>query len=69
MIKPIRIHATHQTDAEVRNAHETIEKRLEELGEARVARMLAYGGFPTEWNTIIYAWLAGEKLEREESKS
>lgn len=62
-IKPIRVHPTDQTDADVRARHEMIEKRLEELGENRVAMMLQSGGLPTEWNTIAHAWLAGDKLE------
>lgn len=65
MTKPIRVHATDRTDAEVRARHEMIEKRLEEVGVERVKIALLHAGFPTEWNAIAHAWLAGDKLEPE----
>lgn len=62
MTKPIRIHAIDSEDT-VRLRHEEIEKRLESIGEPIVRRMRDHGGFPPEWNVIIDAWLAGDKLE------
>jgi len=65
MTKPIRVHPTDRTDAEVRARHADIERRLEEMGRERVQIGLLNGGFPTEWNSIAHAWLAGDKLEPE----
>jgi hypothetical protein len=65
MTKPIRIHPIDKSDDTVRLRHEEIERRLEELGTAKVEIMLSHGGFPTEWHPIIVAWLAGDKLEPE----
>jgi hypothetical protein len=64
MTQPIRIHALDD-DAAARARHDQIEKRLEELGPDQVRMMLLSGGFPTGWNTIIHAWLAGDKLKPE----
>lgn len=66
MTKPIRIHPIDKTDAAVRERHEMVEKRLEEMGIERVKIGLLHGVFPTEWHTIVHAWLAGDKLEPEE---
>jgi hypothetical protein len=63
MKKPIRVHAGDRTDEEVRARHAAIEKRLDELGPDRVRASLLRGGFPNEWDSIIHAWLAGDKLE------
>jgi len=63
MTQPIRIHSVDKTDAEVRARHEAVEKRLDELGVERVKIMMLNGGLPNEWNGIIMAWIAGDKLE------
>jgi hypothetical protein len=68
MTQPIRIHAQDATIEQVRARHAEIEKRLEELGVDRVRMMLFHGGFPTEWNNVIHAWLAGDKLQPEADK-
>ena len=63
MTQPILIHSVDKTDAEVRARHEAVEKRLDELGVERVKIMMLNGGLPNEWNGIIMAWIAGDKLE------
>jgi hypothetical protein len=63
MTQPIRIHSVDKTDAEVRARHEAVEKRLDELGVERVKIMMLHGGLPNEWNGIVMAWMAGDKLE------
>lgn len=63
MTQPIRVHPIDRDDAAVRQRHADIEKRLEEMGAERVKISLFHGGFPTEWNAIVHAWLAGDKLE------
>jgi hypothetical protein len=68
MTKPIRVHSIDATDEAVRTRHADIEKRLEELGADRVRMMLFHGGLPNEWNPVIHAWLAGDKLETESDK-
>ena len=60
-IDPIRIHASDDL-ATMRSRHAEIEARLNELGEDRVRSMLSSGGLPTNWNAIIHAWLAGDRL-------
>jgi hypothetical protein len=67
MTKPIRVHATDRTDAEVRARHADIEKRLDAMGREQVQIKLFTGGLPTEWNPIAHAWLAGDKLEPEKT--
>lgn len=69
MTKPIRVHGTDRTDAEVRARHAMIEKRLEEIGREGVTIKLLTGGFPTEWHSVIHAWMAGDKLEKEDADS
>jgi hypothetical protein len=63
MTQPIRIHSVDKTDAEVRARHEAVEKRLDELGVEGVKILMRQGGLPNEWNCIIMAWMAGDKLE------
>jgi hypothetical protein len=61
MIDPIRIH--HADDeSEVRARHARLEKRLDELGADEVRFLQANGKVPTQWDPIIRAWLAGDKL-------
>jgi hypothetical protein len=67
MTKPIRMHALDETDADVRKRHADIEKRLEEIGRSGVQSLLLSGGLPPGWNLIVHAWLAGDKLEAEDS--
>jgi hypothetical protein len=62
MTKAIRIHAT-DSDDDVHRRHAEIELILESLGPAQVKMGLLAGGFPTGWNVIAQAWLAGDKLE------
>jgi hypothetical protein len=61
MKSPIRIHSP-DTEEQAHARHLEIQKRLEELGPEAVRGMIGHG-FPTQWNPIIYKWLAGEKLE------
>jgi hypothetical protein len=68
MTKPIRVHSIDATDEAVRTRHADIEKRLEELGPDSVRMMMLSGGLPTDWNTIVHAWLRGDKLETESDK-
>lgn len=69
MTKPVKIHAGDALDDDVRKRHADIEKRLEELGVDRVKMLLLSGGLPTNWNPIIHAWLAGDKLEAKEKEA
>jgi hypothetical protein len=64
MTDPIRISAIDKTDEEVRARHEDIEKRLSEMGLAKLRLLMENGGLPTEWNPIIFAWLSNDKLEK-----
>lgn len=68
MTKPIRISGVDRTDEEVRARHEFVEDRLEKLGLAKVRLLFERGGLPTEWNPIILAWIANEKLEKEKKR-
>lgn len=63
MTQPIRIHSVDKTDAEVRARHEAVEKRLDELGVEGVKIMVRSGGLPNEWNGIVMAWMAGDRLK------
>jgi hypothetical protein len=67
MTKAHRFHAS-DTDEEVYARHAEVEKRLEEIGRSGVHAGLLSGAFPTQWNTIIHAWLAGDKLEDKDAK-
>lgn len=62
-IAPIKVSGLHQTADQVRKHHADIEQRLEELGRERVGIMMVTGGLPTEWNPIVHAWLAGDRLK------
>ena len=68
MTNPIRISAVDVTDEAVRARHEDIEQRLSNMGLAKVKILFERGGFPTEWNPIILAFVAGDKLEKETKK-
>jgi hypothetical protein len=61
-IKPIRIFHGDDEDG-VRDRHDRIVKRLEEIGPDEVKRLAANGGFSPQWEPIIGAWLKGDKLE------
>lgn len=67
-IAPIKVSGIHKTDEDVRRHHADIEKRLEEMGRERVGIAMVTGGMPTEWNPIVHAWLAGDKLEPQSDK-
>lgn len=56
----IRIRS-QDTDDEAWERHAAIEKRLTELGPDSVRSLMGHG-LPTEWNTVISAWLAGDRL-------
>lgn len=58
MSDPIRIYHGDSAD-EAKARHETIVKRLVELGPEQVKLLLSSGGLPTQWNPIIYDWLKG----------
>lgn len=64
MIEPIQIHHA-DTPTEARARHARIEDRLEELGINQVRTLLQGGGFATQWNPIVHAWLDGHKVKRE----
>jgi hypothetical protein len=68
MTKPVRISGVDVTDEDVRARHAEIEGRLENMGLAKVKIMFERGGFPTEWNPILLAFMAGDKLEKETKK-
>ena len=57
MIEPIRVHPSDGTDKKVRDRHEQIIKRLEELGAEQVRLLVNTAGLPTHWSPIILAWL------------
>ena len=60
MGETIRIHPM-DSDDQARERHEGIVKRLEEIGPQGVRDLLASGGLPTNWNTIIAGWLKGKE--------
>ena len=61
IIDPIRIHYADSED-EVRARHARLEKRFDELGPEEVRFLQGNGKIPVEWDPIIRAWLAGNKL-------
>ena len=49
------------TEADVREI-----RRL--VNVERVKIMMLHGGLPNEWNAIVMAWMAGDKLEAEKTE-
>jgi hypothetical protein len=50
------------TEEEAQARHLRIQTRLDELGAEQVKAMMGHG-FPTEWNPIVGAWIAGQRIE------
>lgn len=57
MREPIRIHHADTAD-QVRERHERIVARLDELGPEQVRFLQGNGKLTTEWDPIISAWFA-----------
>lgn len=63
MTAPIRIWPL-DNDAQVRERHAMIERRLDELGEEKVRELHGHG-LPSHWDVIVARWLKGDRLEPE----